>query len=918
MTLTFGTKLGPYEIVSPLGSGGMGEVYRARDKRLDRDVALKVLRQDIAGDPDRRARFEREAKTVAALSHPNIVALYEVGSAEGLEYTASELVNGEPLRVRMQQGAIPVRQVVELATQFADGMAAAHAAGIVHRDLKPENVMVTRDGRVKILDFGLARVFPGLLSGSGSRAGVGPSAETIAAPAVDPGSAATQYMTSPGMVLGTAAYMSPEQARGMEATYRSDQFAFGLILYEMLAGKQAFARGSAVETMAAIVRDEPEPLEGRIPVPLKWLVDRCLEKDPMRRFDSSRDLYQQLRTLRDHFSEAFTSSTQPVAPEVATAAQASAKQQGVGVGTVVALVLLAAVLDAGGAWWLHPSAVPLANYKYTPFAVNARYPLWSPNGKMAAYSGDTGSDQALFLRRLDSPTPQQLTNAPGSVRPLGWSPDSSHVFYLQTSPGDDPDKVFSAGTVGGEPDLLWTLPKTWQSVVAVSPDGKSGVVLAQDTDKTWDAFISDPIGSPLRRYPASQASAHALFNSPQMQFSPNGRQLLLIRAGDTGTEESWLLPWPAGSGTPRRVLDKLPHDGGTPHFAWMPDNRHIVAATVNGIGGDTHLYLADTRSDRLAQITQGTGSEDTPSISPDGASLLFAEQKTDFDIVSMSIADGSTQGLIVTPRSESMPAWAARADALVYVSNRLGAEDIWLHTKDGQDRPLVTRADFKQDPPKWIWAPVLSPDGTRVIFVTVESSGASRLWEVSVAGGAPVRLVDASDTSIKQWTGDWSPDGKQFVFGGTEPDGATSLKIVRTSGGAVARKVLAGIGGIPSWSPDGRWIAYPDQDHGWHLISPDGKDHRGLGTINTQNLRFSKDGKAAYGIRDEAGKPILFSLDIETAKLRDIKALDSSLRPASHLHPSIRFTLAPDGKSFAYSIAKPESSVWMLQGFAGK
>ena len=318
MVLTSGSKLGPYVIQSPLGAGGMGEVYRARDSRLDRDVALKVLLAEIAGDADRRARFEREAKTVAALSHPNIVALYEVGHIDGVEYTVSELVDGELLREKMRHGAMPVRHVVELATQIADGMAAAHTAGIVHRDLKPENVMVTRDGRVKILDFGLARIMR-------ASPASGSDAETIATAATISGPAAAEYMTSPGMVLGTAAYMSPEQARGQEAGYHSDQFSFGLIVYEMLSGKQAFARGSAVETMAAIVREEPEPLEGKIPVPLKWMVDRCLEKDPTRRFDSSRDLYQQLRTLRDHFSEAYSSGVHAVRMVAAPGGRAAFK-----------------------------------------------------------------------------------------------------------------------------------------------------------------------------------------------------------------------------------------------------------------------------------------------------------------------------------------------------------------------------------------------------------------------------------------------------------------------------------------------------------------------------------------------------------------------------------------------------------------
>jgi dipeptidyl aminopeptidase/acylaminoacyl peptidase len=230
----------------------------------------------------------------------------------------------------------------------------------------------------------------------------------------------------------------------------------------------------------------------------------------------------------------------------------------------------------------------------------------------------------------------------------------------------------------------------------------------------------------------------------------------------------------------------------------------------------------------------------------------------------------------------------------------------------------VTRASFAQDPPKWIYAPVLSPDGTRVIFVSVETSGGGRLWEASVAGGAPVRLVDSSEATTKQFAGDWSPDGKQFAFMSVEREGKNSLRVVRTTGGAASQKLVDGVYGVISWMPDGKWIAYPDDNSRWHLISPDGKQHRDLGIIKTDNLGFSKDSKTAYGIREEGGKLFLFSLDVETAKLHDIKPLDSSLQPRSPLNPAVRFTLAPDGKSFAYSIAKPESSVWMLQGFDGK
>src|SRR5262249_19835620 len=274
-----GRQLGPYEVTAPIGAGGMGEVYKARDTRLDRTVAIKLSQGQFT------ERFDREARAIAALNHPNICQIYDVGP----NYLVMEYVDGIPLGT--VDGA---RQLLEIAIQIADGLAAAHATGIVHRDLKPGNILITREGRVKILDFGLAKMAAAVSASEATR---------------------TITTTNPGTVLGTVAYMSPEQARARELDARSDQFTFGLILYELARGKRAFNRETSAEIMAAIIREEAPPLPATVPVPLRWTIERCLSKDPADRYDSTRDLYRELRQIRQRFSEATSGVQTPAAIE---------------------------------------------------------------------------------------------------------------------------------------------------------------------------------------------------------------------------------------------------------------------------------------------------------------------------------------------------------------------------------------------------------------------------------------------------------------------------------------------------------------------------------------------------------------------------------------------------------------------------
>src|SRR5580692_1199082 len=337
MTLTSGTKLGPYEIIAPIGAGGMGEVYRARDTRLGREVALKVLPESFSRDADRLRRFEQEARAVAALNHPNILAIHDIGEQDGSPFIVSELLDGNSLRAELEHGPLPARKASDYAAQIAQGLAAAHDKNIVHRDLKPENIFLTREGRVKILDFGLAKLAP-----SG-----GPKTQSD-------GMTLTSSPTEAGMVMGTAGYMAPEQVRGSAVDSRTDIFAFGAVLYEMISGQRAFRRDTAAETMTAILKEDPPEL-GEIDHPvspgLERIVRRCLEKQPEQRFQSAKDLAFALEALTGTTTK--TAANVAITDGVQTGAATGRRWIGYAVMAVLGLALGAAV-----AWYLHPAQAP--------------------------------------------------------------------------------------------------------------------------------------------------------------------------------------------------------------------------------------------------------------------------------------------------------------------------------------------------------------------------------------------------------------------------------------------------------------------------------------------------------------------------------------------------------------------------------
>src|SRR5579859_2944199 len=892
MSFAAGTKLGPYEIVAPLGAGGMGEVYRAKDPRLGRDVAIKVLPSYFCRDEDRLRRFEQEARAAGALNHPNILAVYDVGTHEGSPYLVTELLEGVTLRERLAGGPLPLRKATECAVQVADGLAAAHDKGIVHRDLKPENIFICRDGRTKILDFGLAK---------------------LTSP--EPADATLTHLdlkdeTSAGVVLGTAGYMSPEQVRGEKADQRSDMFSFGVVLYETLSGQRAFTGRSAADRASAILNDDPPDLRaaGRnIPAGVDRIVRHCLEKNVEERFQSAHDLAFHLETLS---TESEPSTTLPSAVH---------KKRVLPVAWVIAcLAILAA---AGAGWWyrgrFQSDHKEVTFLRLTDFAGLQDSPAFSPDGKSVTFVSDSSGSRHIWIRLLAGGPPLQVTHDAGEHREPRWSQDSASIIYYTPPPeGDAQGALWEISALGGAPRRLISS----MSGADVSHDGKR-LTFFRLNDKQMELVVSDRNGSNARVVLQAPVS----FSYRQPRWSPDDATIAYLHSRENWADDIYVVSSSGGS------AHQVTHDNTLMSgLAWLADGSRLVYSSARGSTvlylPTMHLWLVPRAGGDSQQLTFGEAGDENPDVDHDGR-IVISRKHMQFDIWKFPVegdpAENVRRAVRITHQTGQVQTPTVSPDdrELAYLSDNGGHGNLWvLELANGETHQIT----YESEPGVVMGVPIWSPDGKLIAFATNRPSQMGRgigYWIIHPDGsGLHLALPEGA------WA-TWSGDSKWLYYAESSPVRDTgSFRLMKAPvDGGPAVLVRSDNAHGPAMAPDGSTLYYvvPLQnlngllDYELRAARPEDGPSKLLARISGERVPIwqglhpviSKDGKWLVTPLDDAAGTDLWVISTADGKLRRITDFG-----AKHTFIARRVTWSSDAKWVYAAVGEGDSDIVQMDG----
>jgi serine/threonine protein kinase/Tol biopolymer transport system component len=859
-----GKQLAHFEIIDLLGEGGMGVVYRALDHHLGRQVALKILPADKTSNAARKERFVQEARAASALNHPNIVTVYDISTADGIDYIAMELVSGRTLEDLLSRRRLKLQEALKYAVQIADALAAAHAAGIVHRDLKPANIMVTEAGVVKVLDFGLAKL----------------TQQTE--PSADEATRTERVLTDERTIVGSAGYMSPEQAEGRSVDARSDIFSFGLVLYEMLSGKRAFDGETRMATIAAIVHKEPVPLSTvapGLPKELERIVSRCLRKDLVRRSQSIAEIKIALEELKEESeSGASASLTPPVR---------KAPSRTMWIAIAASALALAGIGSIGLTRW---RAAPVA-FTETPLTNYVGYqgqPTLSPDGNQFAFVWDGGVDgpTQLYVRTVAGGAPLRLTNTPGSsVDSPAWSPDGQTIAFVRWKTGSTTGDLMLISPLGGTERKI---DEGSIRYIDWSPDGKWLYFTERVSPQSSGIFVNSSTGG----------QRHLLVDPPgerngdrMPSVSPDGQKLVFVRSFADFNEDLFVVDLRNGehAGAPRRLT--FEHRAG-----WSPRWTENGEDVIYGSGvayRALRLYrVRATGGTPSPLLLIGADSVQDLAIARSGHRLIYGRTRRDVNMYKMALPDettpaGSPSQFLSTTRSQRSLTFSPDGKRVVFASNRLGEGQIFVADADGSNvMPLTNFKSGVTGSPKW------SPDSRSIVF-DARPEVASGVYSIRADGSNPQRLTD---NPLESHTPCYSADGRWIYFASTR-SGQSQLYRMPVSGGDAVQITRNGAYS-PLASPDKLWIYYPKAGGGLWKTPVDGGDE--ILVLPPQTILGDYFTVTRLGIYYASRfDPVSRTIPLRLYRFADGKTID--IAHFDHELQGGQFSVSPDERWFAWS-----------------